>query len=38
MQHHGRLLLDDNAPGLIVTVELPALSTQPLALPNAQPA
>ena len=26
MQHHGRLLLGDNQPGLIVTLELPALS------------
>jgi signal transduction histidine kinase len=26
MQHHGRLTLGDNAPGLVVTLELPALS------------
>ena len=26
MQHHGRLQLGDNRPGLIVTLELPALS------------
>jgi signal transduction histidine kinase len=26
MQHHGRLLLGDNQPGLIVTLELPASS------------
>jgi hypothetical protein len=24
-QHHGRLVLGDNAPGLVVTFELPAL-------------
>jgi signal transduction histidine kinase len=24
-QHHGTLTLGDNAPGLIVTLELPAL-------------
>jgi signal transduction histidine kinase len=30
LQHHGRLALGDNAPGLVVTVELPAL-----ALPRA---
>jgi signal transduction histidine kinase len=24
-QHHGRLLLGDNAPGLVVTIEIPAL-------------
>jgi signal transduction histidine kinase len=33
LQHHGRLTLD-NGPGLVVTVELPALSL-PLALPSA---
>ncbi len=32
MQHHGRLLLDDNKPGLVVTLELPALS--PLRSPS----
>jgi signal transduction histidine kinase len=26
LQHHGRLTLGDNAPGLVVTLELPALS------------
>jgi signal transduction histidine kinase len=26
MQHHGRLVLGDNGPGLVVTLELPALS------------
>jgi signal transduction histidine kinase len=26
VQHHGRLTLADNAPGLVVTVELPALT------------
>jgi signal transduction histidine kinase len=26
LQHHGRLTLGDNAPGLVVTVELPALT------------
>jgi len=26
LQHHGRLMLGDNAPGLVVTVELPALT------------
>jgi signal transduction histidine kinase len=26
LQHHGRLTLGDNAPGLVVTVELPALA------------
>ena len=31
LQHHGRLTLGDNAPGLVVTVELPAL-TPPRAL------
>jgi signal transduction histidine kinase len=25
MQHHGRLALDDNRPGLVVTIEIPAL-------------
>ena len=27
-QHHGRLTLDDNAPGLCVTLELPALLSE----------
>jgi signal transduction histidine kinase len=26
LQHHGRLTLGDNRPGLVVTVELPALT------------
>ena len=26
LQHHGRLVLGDNGPGLVVTVELPALA------------
>jgi signal transduction histidine kinase len=36
LQHHGRLTLD-NGPGLVVTVELPALALPraPLALPSA---
>jgi signal transduction histidine kinase len=38
LQHHGRLLLADNAPGLVVTVELPALTTQRLPLASAAPA
>jgi signal transduction histidine kinase len=35
-QHHGRLLLGDNAPGLVVTIEIPALlrPTAPRALPG----
>jgi signal transduction histidine kinase len=40
MQHHGRLALGDNAPGLVVTIEIPALvrSAAPrLALPPALP-
>jgi signal transduction histidine kinase len=32
LQHHGRLTLGDNAPGLVVTLELPALAV-PRALP-----
>jgi signal transduction histidine kinase len=31
MQHHGRLALGDNAPGLIVTIEIPALLRRPAA-------
>ena len=32
-QHHGRLSLGDNSPGLVVTIEIPALlSTAPRAL------
>lgn len=30
LQHHGRLILGDNAPGLVVTVELPALTARTL--------
>src|SRR5687767_7035452 len=33
LQHHGRLTLGDNEPGLVVTVELPALAWPPRALP-----
>ena len=29
LQHHGRLTLGDNRPGLVVTVELPALAPLP---------
>ena len=39
-QHHGRLTLGDNAPGLIVTLEIPALVHAPAperALPAAVP-
>ena len=32
LQHHGRLTLGDNAPGLIVTLEVPALSAPPALL------
>jgi signal transduction histidine kinase len=35
LQHHGRLTLDDNAPGLVVTVELPALRLPALKLAHA---
>lgn len=31
LQHHGRLSLGDNAPGLVVTLELPALARKPAA-------
>jgi signal transduction histidine kinase len=36
-QHHGKLILGDNAPGLIVTLELPALAPtrQRAAMPTA---
>jgi signal transduction histidine kinase len=34
-QHHGRLTLDDNAPGLIVTLELPALLRERAPAPSA---
>jgi signal transduction histidine kinase len=33
MQHHGKLSLGDNAPGLIVTLELPALVREPATVP-----
>ncbi|HEX5046340.1 MAG TPA: HAMP domain-containing sensor histidine kinase [Gammaproteobacteria bacterium] len=32
LQHHGRLTLSDNAPGLVVILELPALAQAPAAL------
>jgi signal transduction histidine kinase len=32
MQHHGKLLLGDNRPGLVVTLELPALAPPGAAL------
>jgi signal transduction histidine kinase len=32
LQHHGRLTLGDNAPGLVVTLELPALAPPRAAL------
>jgi signal transduction histidine kinase len=35
LQHHGRLVLDDNGPGLVVTVELPALAPPPALIPSA---
>jgi signal transduction histidine kinase len=35
LQHHGRLTLGDNAPGLVVTVELPALTPPRAALSHA---
>jgi signal transduction histidine kinase len=28
-QHHGRLSLGDNSPGLVVTIEIPALLRPP---------
>ncbi len=34
LQHHGRLTLGDNAPGLVVTVELPALTPPRAPLPR----
>ena len=37
LQHHGRLTLGDNQPGLIVTLELPAL-TRARSAPVATPA
>jgi signal transduction histidine kinase len=36
LQHHGRLSLGDNSPGLVVNVELPALTPR-AALPAAPP-
>jgi signal transduction histidine kinase len=33
MQHHGRLALADNAPGLVVTMEIPALVRSAAARP-----
>jgi signal transduction histidine kinase len=38
LQHHGRLTLGDNTPGLVVTVELPALAPPRVPLPSAAPA
>jgi signal transduction histidine kinase len=38
LQHHGRLTLGDNTPGLVVIVELPALTPPRAALPSATPA
>jgi signal transduction histidine kinase len=35
LQHHGRLTLGDNGPGLVVTVELPALAPPRALLPSA---
>jgi signal transduction histidine kinase len=35
LQHHGRLLLGDNGPGLVVTVELPALAPPRVLVPSA---
>jgi signal transduction histidine kinase len=37
LQHHGRLTLGDNQPGLVVTLELPAL-TRARSVPVAAPA
>ena len=34
MQHHGRLALGDNAPGLAVTIEIPALVRAAAARPS----
>jgi signal transduction histidine kinase len=35
LQHHGRLVLGDNGPGLVVTVELPALAPPAALIPSA---
>ena len=35
LQHHGRLVLGDNGPGLVVTVELPALAPPRALVPSA---
>jgi signal transduction histidine kinase len=35
LQHHGRLVLGDNGPGLVVTVELPALEPPRALVPSA---
>ena len=35
LQHHGRLTLGDNGPGLVVTVELPALAPPRALIPSA---
>ena len=35
LQHHGRLVLGDNGPGLVVTVELPALAPPGALIPSA---
>jgi signal transduction histidine kinase len=35
LQHHGRLVLGDNDPGLVVTVELPALAPPAALIPSA---
>lgn len=35
LQHHGRLTLGDNGPGLVVTVELPALALPRALIPSA---
>jgi len=35
LQHHGRLTLGDNGPGLVVTVELPALAEPRALVPSA---
>lgn len=32
LQHHGRLNLSDNSPGLVVTLDLPALAREPAAV------
>jgi signal transduction histidine kinase len=34
LQHHGRLVLGDNRPGLVVTVELPALEPPRALIPS----